>query len=115
MKVVLAGAFGHLGAEILKCLCASGEHEVVAAARRETQIPECKGKYRFVKIDATDPKTMQGLCARADVVITTVGLTGASTKVTSYDIDYVYSDRCAPFARCFRASLTEGENHLHGD
>ena len=27
----------------------------------------------------------------------------------------VYSDRCAPFARCFRASLTEGENHLHGD
>ena len=52
MKVVLAGAFGHLGAEILKCLCVSGEHEVVAAARRETQIPECKGKYRFVKIDA---------------------------------------------------------------
>lgn len=88
MKVVLAGAFGHLGAEILKCLCASGEHEVVAAARRETQIPECKGKYRFVKIDAADPKTMQGLCAGADVVITTVGLTGASTKVTSYDIDY---------------------------
>ena len=88
MKVVLAGAFGHLGAEILKCLCASGEHEVVAAARRETQIPACKGKYRFVKIDAADPKTMQGLCAGADVVITTVGLTGASTKVTSYDIDY---------------------------
>ena len=88
MKVVLAGAFGHLGAEILKCLCASGEHEVVAAARRETQIPECKGKYRFVKIDAADPKTMQGLCAGADVVITTVGLTGASTKVTPYDIDY---------------------------
>lgn len=88
MKVVLAGAFGHLGAEILKCFCASGEHEVVAAARSETQIPECKGKYRFVKIDATDPKTMQGLCTGAEVVITTVGLTGASTKVTSYDIDY---------------------------
>lgn len=27
----------------------------------------------------------------------------------------VYSDRRAPLARCFRASLTEGENHLHGD
>lgn len=88
MKVVLAGAFGNLGAGILKCLCASGEHEVVAADMRETQIPECNGKYRFVKIDATDPKTMKGLCEGADVVITTVGLTGASTKVTSYDIDY---------------------------
>ena len=30
MKVVLAGAFGNLGAEILKCLCADG-HEVIAA------------------------------------------------------------------------------------
>lgn len=33
MKVVLAGAFGHLGAQILKCLCAQG-HEVVAADAR---------------------------------------------------------------------------------
>ena len=30
MKIVLAGAFGNLGAEILKCLCKAG-HEVVAA------------------------------------------------------------------------------------
>ena len=27
----------------------------------------------------------------------------------------VYSDRRVPLAWCFRASLTEGENHLHGD
>ena len=27
----------------------------------------------------------------------------------------VYSDQCVPLARCFRVSLTEGENHLHGD
>ena len=33
MKVVLAGAFGHLGTQILKCLCAQG-HEVVAADAR---------------------------------------------------------------------------------
>ena len=33
MKVVLAGAFGHLGAQILKCLCAQG-HEVGAADAR---------------------------------------------------------------------------------
>ena len=86
MKIVLAGAFGNLGAEILKKLCADG-HEVVAADLRESVVSECNGKYTFRAIDATNPETMKGLCDGADVVITTVGLTGASTKVTAYDID----------------------------
>ena len=46
MKVVLAGAFGNLGAEILKCLCADG-HEVIAADLRETAVEGCEGKYTF--------------------------------------------------------------------
>lgn len=87
MKVVLAGAFGNLGAEILKCLCAGG-YEVVAADIRETAVEGCEGRYTFQQIDVTKPETMKGLCEGAEVVITTVGLTGASTKVTSYDIDY---------------------------
>ena len=87
MKVVLAGAFGNLGGEILKALCAAG-HEVVAADLKEREIPEAKGKYKFVSIDATNPKTLEGICDGADVVITTMGLTGASTRFTSYDIDY---------------------------
>ena len=87
MKVVLAGAFGNLGAEILKALCAAG-HEVVAADLKEREIPEAKGKYKFVSIDATNPDSLKGLCDGAEVVITTMGLTGASTRFTSYDIDY---------------------------
>lgn len=87
MKVVLAGAFGNLGSEILKVLCREG-HDVVAADRSETKISGTEGKYRFVAIDATDPETMKGLCDGADVVITTIGLTGVSTRFTSYDIDY---------------------------
>ena len=87
MKVVLAGAFGNLGAEILKCLCAAG-HEVVAADLKERPIEGTEGKYTFKAINATDPETLKGLCDGAEVVITTMGLTGASTAVTSYDIDY---------------------------
>lgn len=87
MKVVLAGAFGNLGAEILKVLCNAG-HEVVAADLKEREIPETKGKYKFVSIDATNPASLKGLCDGAEVVITTMGLTGASTRFTSYDIDY---------------------------
>ena len=87
MKVVLAGAFGNLGAEILKCLCAAG-HEVIAADLKERPVEGCEGKYTFKSINATKPETLAGLCDGAEVVITTMGLTGASTTVTSYDIDY---------------------------
>ena len=87
MKVVLAGAFGNLGAEILKVLVREG-HEVVAADLKERPVEGTEGKYTFVSIDATEYVTMKGLCDGADVVITTMGLTGASTKFTSYDIDY---------------------------
>ncbi|MBE6542750.1 MAG: NAD-dependent epimerase/dehydratase family protein, partial [Ruminococcaceae bacterium] len=87
MKVVLAGAFGNLGAEILKCLCAAG-HEVIAADLSEKVIEGIEGKYTFAQIDATNPETLKGLCDGADVVITTMGLTGASTRFTAYDIDH---------------------------
>ena len=88
MKIVLAGAFGNLGAEILKALCASG-HEVVAADLKESNIEGCKGKYTFKAIDATKPETLKGICDGADMVISTVGLTGASTRFNAYDIDYM--------------------------
>jgi len=86
MKVVLAGAFGNLGAEILKCLVREG-HEVVAADLKERPVEGCEGKYTFRSIDATRPETLKGLCEGAEVVITTMGLTGASTRFTAYDID----------------------------
>ncbi|MBQ4382558.1 MAG: NAD(P)H-binding protein [Oscillospiraceae bacterium] len=87
MKVLLAGAFGNLGGEILKSLCAKG-HEVVAADLKERPVEGTQGKYVFRSIDATNPETLKGLCDGVDVVITTMGLTGASTRFTSYDIDY---------------------------
>ena len=87
MKIVLAGAFGNLGAEILKKLCADG-HEVVAADLKEGSVAGTEGKYTFAPIDAPKPETLNGVCDGADLVISTVGLTGASTKVTAYDIDF---------------------------
>ena len=86
MKVVLAGAYGNLGADILKSLLRNG-HEVVAADMAERDLG-IEGTFTFKKIDATKPETLEGLCDGADIVITTIGLTGASTTVTSYDIDY---------------------------
>jgi uncharacterized protein YbjT (DUF2867 family) len=85
MKIVLAGAFGNLGTDVLKSLVAAG-HEVTAA---DTAERECGvSGYTFRKIDVTDPATLKGLCGGADIVISTVGLTKASDKVTNFDVDY---------------------------
>ena len=46
MKTVLAGAFGNLGAEILRVLCQAG-HEVVAADLKERAVEGTEGKYRL--------------------------------------------------------------------
>lgn len=84
MKILLAGAFGNLGAEILKALDKAG-HEVVAADLKEGK---CDAKYSFRAIDATNPDTLKGIMDGCDMVISTVGLTGASTRFTAYDIDF---------------------------
>ncbi len=86
MKVVLAGAYGNLGADIFKSLLANG-HEVVAADMVQRDIG-VSGNFTFKQIDVTKPETMKGLCDGADAVITTVGLTKTSATVTNYEIDY---------------------------
>ena len=102
MKVVLAGAFGNLGAEILKCLCADG-HEVIAADLKEREVEGCEGKYVFRAIDATNPETLKGICDGADIAITTMGLTGASTRFTAYDIDH--KGNMNFYAECVKAGV----------
>ncbi len=86
MKVLLAGAFGNLGADILKRLIADG-HEVVAADMAERELGIEKN-YEFKRIDVTDVETLNGICDGCEAVITTVGLTKGSATVTPYEIDY---------------------------
>lgn len=87
MKVLLAGAFGNLGFEILKELVKK-KYDVIAADLKEKEDNGLEGKYTFRKIDATDAETLKGICDGVDIVITTMGLTTSSVKFTAYDIDY---------------------------
>ena len=87
MKVLLAGAFGNLGYEILKELV-KHDYEIVAADLKEKENSGLEGKYVFKTIDATNPETLKGICEGIDTVITTMGLTTSSTRFTAYDIDY---------------------------
>ena len=86
MKVVLAGAYGNLGADVFKALLKEG-HEVVALDMAQRDIG-VTGNFSFTKVDVTNPETLKGTCDGADAVITTVGLTKGSATVSNYDIDY---------------------------
>ncbi len=87
MKIVLAGAFGKLGSDILRALVRCG-HEVIAVDLVIRELPDIEGQFTPRKIDITDSSSLTGLCDGADAVITAVGLTGSSAAVTNYDIDY---------------------------
>lgn len=85
MKVLLAGAFGHLGQDVLRSLVQAG-HEVIAADMAVRAL-DFEG-FTPLQIDLTDREKLKGCCKNVDAVITTVGLTKASQTVTPYDIDY---------------------------
>lgn len=85
MKVAIAGAFGHLGYDVLKAAISKG-YDVVALDIKEKDVEE-KGKYVFYPIDATKKETIAHVLDGVDVLISTVGLVSKSAKVTNYDVD----------------------------
>lgn len=87
MKVVLAGAFGKLGSDILRALVRDG-HEVLAIDMIVRELADVPGGYEAKQVDVTRPEQLAGICDGADAVITTVGLTRTSAEVTNYDVDY---------------------------
>lgn len=86
MNIVLAGAYGNLGTDILKRLAKDGHH-IIAADLKQGD-PNIEGDITFKAIDVTKPETLKGLCDGADVVVTTVGLTKGSKTVTHEQIDF---------------------------
>lgn len=87
MKLVIAGAFGKLGSDVLIQAVKAG-HEVLAIDMVTREIPEIEGKYQKKTVDVTKPEQLKGVCDGAEAVITTVGLTKTSAEVTNYQIDY---------------------------
>lgn len=85
MKVVLFGANGDTGKEIMKALLARG-HTVVAAVRRPETI-EAKDGITIAKIDLNDTRSVTSAISGGDVVISALGsgaLTQARQKTDLY-------------------------------
>lgn len=86
MKIAIAGAFGHLGYDVLKGALNRNDEVVALDLREKEDCPE-KGKYTFHSIDVTKPETLNGTLDGCDVVVSTVGLVKKSANLTNYDID----------------------------
>lgn len=84
MRLLIGGAFGHLGFEILKQ--AVKAHDVIALSRKEKHHLENEN-YTFSSCDVTDKNNVDGICKDVDIVISTIGLTSASKTTTHYHVD----------------------------
>lgn len=90
MKILLAGASGVLGTDILRELVENTQHEIIACCRDSSKLDQSidRSRVKVVLIDVTKPETLKGICDGVDIVISTVGLTTSSTVYTNFDIDY---------------------------
>mmetsp|Transcript_13450 Transcript_13450/g.42900 ORF Transcript_13450/g.42900 Transcript_13450/m.42900 type:complete len:305 (-) Transcript_13450:1278-2192(-) len=84
--LVVAGASGYLGRHVVQAASAQGWH-VKALVRRAGAAEPAKGVEEVIAT-VTDPATLQGVCDGADAVISCLGITRQTDKVTYADIDY---------------------------
>ncbi len=90
MKVLVAGASGHLGKEVCKELQRRG-HEVQAMMRRATH-PVGDGAIETMAADLTKPQSLQGVGDGVDWVFSCAGasmdVNNFSDRTSFYDVDY---------------------------
>jgi len=90
MKILLAGAFGHVGSDILKALVDAG-HNVVACDMGKRKL-DFDG-FLAREIDFTKESSFKGLCEGVDLVITTLSLLAASPDLSPEEINYEANKR----------------------
>lgn len=87
-NIVVAGATGYLGSYIVKELQNKGL-PFKAIARNEQKLRE-RGLTtdQIIRAQVTDRKTLEGLLAETDILISTVGITRQKDGLTYMDVDY---------------------------
>lgn len=72
MKIVVFGATGGTGSQVIERGLAGG-HDMIAAARRPEAITTKHDKLRVVKADVLDAASVEAAVAGADAIISTIG------------------------------------------
>lgn len=88
LKVLVAGSTGYLGQHVVRELHARG-HQVRALVRSPAKLEPVRDAVdKIHQADATDPAALAGCCDGADVVFSSIGLMGRSSKLTCWQVDY---------------------------
>lgn len=97
--VVVAGATGYLGGEVVRALHDAG-HRVRALARTEKGLERIRDRCDEIFIgEATRRSTLRGLCDGADVVFSSLGTRSLRGSPTIWDVDYRANDNLLQEAR----------------
>lgn len=95
-RVLVAGSTGYLGKHVVAALAERG-HWVRALARNPDKLaedgpflePSVRGQVDdLVVAEATQPETLFGLCDGIDAVISSLGITRQTDKLSFLDVDY---------------------------
>lgn len=88
MNLLIAGAGGILGRELVRQALARGDHVAALVLRRD----ELRGiehpRLRILEADVTKPAPLAGLCAGMDQVVSCIGITRLKGRLTHEDVDY---------------------------
>ncbi len=88
MNILVAGAFGHLGNDLVRIALKNG-HSVLAMGREIREIEGVPSEnYTAVQADIVDSHALKGICNGIDVVIDAIGLTHYSKTENSDDVDF---------------------------
>jgi len=88
MRVLVAGAGGVLGREIVNSLV-KRKIEVVGLGYKECEFFGLEDKLiKWLCCDVTKPIQLKGICKGIDMVISTIGITRIKTNLTYMDVDF---------------------------
>lgn len=88
MNLLVAGAGGVLGRELVRQALARGDH-VAALVRRRGELRAVEHpRLRIIEADVTKPAQLAGICKGMEQVVSCIGITRLRDKLTHEIVDY---------------------------
>ena len=88
MNILIAGAGGVLGRELVRQALSRGDHVAALALRKgELRVIE-HPRLRIIEADVTKPEQLAGICKGMEQVISCIGITRLRGKLTHEIVDY---------------------------
>lgn len=118
-KIIVAGATGYLGRHLVKEMLFRGMDFKAIARNPDKLLGLGLKEDQVIKAEVTNPETLNGTMAQADIVISTVGITRQKDGLTYMDVDYqanmnlLHEAKAAGVSKFIYVSVIGGEQMRH--